>query len=183
MVTPGGRLELICGPMFAGKTTALLGRVAAARAAGGVVRVFKPAHDTRYDARRVVPHDGDAVAAVVLDAGDRLADMVGDAAVVGIDEVHFFERRFADECADVAARGVRVVAAGVDLDHRGVLFEVMAALLARADEVTRLTARCGRCGAAATHTQRLIAGTARIVVGGVGSYEPRCAACFESGRS
>ena len=182
---PCGRIELICGPMFAGKTTALLRCLTAAREAGCVARVFKPARDTRYDAGRVVTHDGDSIEAVALGSAVSLRNVVGGASVsrmvVGIDEVHFFDRAFSAQCAELAARGVRVVAAGVDLDHRGVLFEVMAELIARADEVTRLTAKCSRCGAPATHTERLIASEARIVVGGASEYEPRCAACFEGG--
>jgi len=174
-----GRVELICGPMFAGKTTLLVERLTAAGAAGVTVVAIKPARDTRYEARRIVTHDGGALDARPIATAAELVPAVAGAVVVGVDEAHFFDASLAKECQSLAQHGVRVIAAGVDLDHRGQLFEVMATLQRMADEVTRLESVCARCGAPATLTQRLVASEARIVVGGAGDYEPRCAQCFQ----
>lgn len=101
------------------------------------------------------------------------------AQVVGIDEVHFWDAEIVPVCAALKNLGVRVIAAGVDLDHRGQPFAAAAGLERIADEVVRLTSTCAQCGAAAAYTQRLIESSEPIVVGGVGDYEPRCEKCFE----
>lgn len=165
--------------MFAGKTTELLSRLAAARAAGRRVVAVQPAGDTRSGSGRLMAHTGQTWEATPLAGAGELAEAAGKAEVVGIDEVHFFGADLADACRELAGRGVRVIAAGVDLDHRGNVFPAVGALRLVAREVMQLVATCARCGAAATHTQRLVDSDAPIVVGGVEAYEPRCAACFQ----
>lgn len=174
-----GQLELICGPMFAGKTTLLLDRFTQARDAGRTVEAIKPAQDTRYGTGRIVSHNGTALDAKCVTHAGELVDAIGNAEVVGIDEVHFFDATLAEVCNALVATGCSVIVAGVDLDQRGQPFDVMAALERDADVVKRLTATCVRCGAEATHTQRLIESDARIAVGGKGDYEPRCKKCFQ----
>lgn len=176
---PGGRIELICGPMFSGKTTAMIERLVAACEAGLRVVAVKPAQDTRYGLEQIVSHDGNQLPAVTVTVVHEIREITAGSHVVGIDEVHFFEESLVGICRELAVAGVRVVAAGVEIDHRGRPFEVVERLAAAAHAVTRLTAICGRCGAPARHSQRLVAGDARIVVGGVGTYEPRCDRCFE----
>ncbi len=174
-----GHIELICGPMFSGKTTALIERVAAARVAGRSAAVFKPALDTRYGAGHVVSHDQRRIDATSIRDAAELLTCDGGVQVVAIDELHFFEQPIVAACRTLAGRGHRLIVAGVELDHRGQPFESVAGVAAVADVLTRLVARCARCGAAARHSQRLIASSDRIVVGGVGEYEPRCDQCFE----
>lgn len=174
-----GQIELICGPMFSGKTSALIARLVAAREAGLQVVAVKPAHDTRYGHEQIGSHDGNQLPAVNVSAVHEIRAIAAGSHVVGIDEVHFFEESLVGICRELAGAGVRVVAAGVEIDHRGRPFEVVERLAAAAHAVTRLTAICGRCGAPARHSQRLVAGDARILVGGVGIYEPRCDRCFE----
>ncbi len=176
-----GQIELICGPMFSGKTTALLTRLRDAHRTTGRVALFKPTLDTRYSTREVVSHDGVAMAAVNLERVELLSELVRDASVVGIDEVHFFEPTLVAICADLARAGRRIIAAGVDIDHRGNPFEVVRQLEAAAAEVVRLTAICSRCGGVARFSQRLVASNDLIVVGGAGAYEPRCDRCFQPG--
>ena len=176
-----GRIELICGPMFSGKTTAMIARLAAARQAGFDVVAIKPSRDTRYGADRIVTHDGAMLTAVSVTEVREIASVVAGARVVGLDEIHFFEGSLIDVCRKLAGAGVRVVAAGVEIDHRGLPFEVVACMAQAAHEVIRLTATCARCGAAARHSQRLTGGDSRILVGGIGMYEPRCDRCFEPG--
>lgn len=174
-----GQVILICGPMFAGKTTGLITWMEEARSEGLRALVVKPITDTRYAVDRVVTHDGVGIDAVGLATAEELGDCVGDAKVVGVDEVHFFDASFADGCKQLADQGVHVICAGVDLDHRGNVFDSIAAIESIADEVIRVTAKCARCGAVAKFTQRMVERDARIVVGGAGDYEPRCVKCFE----
>lgn len=178
MSTDAGRIELICGPMFSGKTTALIRRLSESVADGHRVLVVKPSSDTRYGEDEIVTHDGSRIPATQIGGIDGLLGIAKNAEVVGIDEVHFFDAGLVDVCKTLAGTGVHVICAGVDLDHRGRLFDVIERLEAVANQVVRLTASCSVCGKTATLTKRLVAGDDRIVVGGVGAYEPRCVDCF-----
>lgn len=167
--------------MFSGKTTALIARLASARESGFRTIAVKPALDTRYRQNQIVSHDGQQVAAVNVTTVQDIRAITANSHVAGIDEVHFFEESLAGVCRKLADEGMRIIVAGVEIDHRGRPFEVVERLALAADAITRLTAICARCGAAARHSQRLVAGDARIVVGGLGTYEPRCDRCFEPG--
>ncbi len=173
-----GRIELICGPMFAGKSTMLIERLAAAKGQSNRVIACKPARDTRYAADRIVTHDGADILAERIAGSSDLLMAAQSADVVGIDEFHFFEMRLVETCEALDNAGKRVICAGVDLDHRGQMFDVMNAIMQRAGDVVRLTSTCSVCGQVATFTQRMVKGDDRIVVGGTGDYEPRCENCF-----
>jgi thymidine kinase len=174
-----GRLEVIRGAMFAGKTTELIRRLEEARASGRSVAAIKPVTDDRYSADELVTHDGQRWKARGMSHPKQLARLAGDADVVGLDEAHFFEPTLAGMCRALADRPTRVIVAGVYLDHRGRPFDTVEQLARQADHVTELFARCAVCGSRAMHSQRMFEGEARIVVGGAGMYEPRCAKCFE----
>jgi thymidine kinase len=180
--TAPGRLEVICGPMFAGKTTALIARLSAARAAGLEAVALKPALDTRYAHAAITTHTGERLPALAAACADEVMNLLGDAGVggvVGIDEAHFFGAALVAPVRALLLRGVRVIVAGVERDHRGEPFEPFPALLVEADEVVKLHAVCARCGGPAVHSQRMFASNARVAVGGPGDYEARCQRCFE----
>jgi len=174
-----GWIEVVCGSMFSGKTEELLRRVKRARLARQRVLLFKPRVDNRYDEVKVVSHEGDNADAIPVSSAAELASLVSPGtAVVGIDEVQFFDPGIVEAAESLASRGMRVVAAGLDQDWRGVPFGPMPALLAVAEYVTKLHAVCTRCGAAATRSQRLVAAEGQLFVGGAAEYEARCRACF-----
>ena len=170
---------MICGPMFAGKTTLLIRRVAELRQSGAQVRVLRPARDTRSMPGSIQTHAGAHAAAIEVEQGHELVDAAGEARVVVIDEIHFFGEPAGEACRRLVEAGRRVIAAGVDIDHFGKAFEPFPQLFAMTSRVERLTGTCARCGAPSTHTQRLIPASDRIVAGGSETYEPRCAGCFE----
>ena len=174
-----GEIVLICGPMFAGKSTRLIESLDAARTGGANVVAIKPRRDDRYGVDKIVTHAGRDMPAESVSIESEITEAVGGAAVVGIDELHFFNAAIADVIGELSIRGKTVFTAGVDLDHRGEPFASITAVERIADRVTRLTSRCSRCGADAQFTQRMIDSDEPIVVGGVGDYEPRCADCFE----
>lgn len=179
----GGWIEIVCGSMFSGKTEELLRRVKRARLAKVPVVVFKPKVDQRYDAVKVVTHEGDGIDAIPIASAAELLDQLpavgAHVAVVGIDEVQFFDAAIVDAAQELAGRGMRVICAGLDQDYRGLPFGPMPALMAVAEYVTKLHAVCARCGAEASRSQRLIAQEGQLFVGGAASYEARCRQCFE----
>jgi len=181
----GGHVELICGSMFSGKTEELLRRIRRAEIARRTIQIFKPRLDNRYGMERVASHNGVARedAIVVENAVDILPRVHPDTQIVAIDEVQFFDWAIADVCSELADRGKRVIAAGLDQDFRGEPFGPMPLLMALAEDVDKIHAICVKCGVAASRTQRLIDGRpARyddpiILVGGSESYEARCRSC------
>jgi len=175
----GGSLEVVCGSMFSGKTEELLRRIKRARLARQRIQLFKPRVDDRYDAVKVVTHEGvNADALPVANAAELVASVTADVAVVGVDEVQFFDATIVDALDGLANRGKRVIVAGLDQDYRGRPFGPVPALMAIAEYVTKLHAVCARCGAEACRSQRLVAQEAQLFVGGAAAYEARCRACF-----
>ena len=175
-----GSVEVITGSMFSGKTEELIRRVKRAVLAHQHVQVFKPRIDNRYDATRVVSHSASSVEAIVVSTSDALEARIDDEVeVVAIDEAQFFDRGIIDVCERLANRGVRVIAAGLDQDYRGRPFAPMPDLMAIAEDVTKVHAVCTVCGGEALRSQRLIAESTTVLVGGAESYEARCRTCFE----
>ncbi len=185
-----GRLELICGSMFSGKTEELIRRLRRAVIAKQKVQVFKPAIDSRYHTERVTSHNGiDFEARPVTSAKDIESMLDPDTTVVAIDEVQFFDIAVVDVCDALAEDGKRVICAGLDMDFRGVPFGPIPQLMARAEEVRKLHAICVVCGDEASRTQRLINDKPAafddpiVLVGASEVYEARCRLCHEiSGR-
>ncbi len=181
-----GWVEVICGSMFSGKTEELIRRVRRAQIARQKVQVFKPNIDDRYGDVRVASHNGLHVEAIpVSRAEEILLHLEPDTTVVAIDEVQFFDWAIADVVGLLADRGIRVIAAGLDLDFRGEPFGPMPLLLAQAEVVDKLHAICVQCGAPASRTQRLIDGKPAyyedpvIMVGAHEMYEARCRRCHQ----
>jgi thymidine kinase len=174
-----GCIEVVCGSMFSGKTEELLRRIKRARLARQRVQLFKPRVDDRYDAVKVVSHEGaNADALPVPDAEELLVRVLPATEVVGIDEVQFFDDRIVSAAETLAGRGVRVIVAGLDQDYRAQPFGPIPALMAIAEYVTKLHAICAVCGAHASRSQRLVAKEGQLFVGGAAAYEARCRRCF-----
>lgn len=185
-----GQIEVICGSMFSGKTEELIRRVRRAQIARQRVQVFKPSLDARYATEHVASHNGLRFLAVPVDSTEEIAKRLDpEADVVAIDEAQFFDEALVALCEELADRSIRVIVAGLDMDFRGEPFGPMPALLARAEEVTKLRAICVRCGAPASRTQRLIEGRPAsyndpvILVGAAETYEARCRHCHEVPRT
>lgn len=172
-----GCIEVICGCMFSGKTGLLIDRVVAARAAGRTVAVFKHSRDARYERCSLVSHDGRRVDATPTVLPEAVEQEAGDADLVAVDEVQFFDERILDVCRRLRERGKRVVLAGLDRDSWSEPFGVTPELVAMADDVHRMATLCAVCGGLAEFTQRKTP-VAGDMVGGPQDYEPRCGKCF-----
>lgn len=178
-----GSIEVICGCMFAGKTEELVRRIRRMEYAKKSVIIFKPVIDNRYSNDEVVSHNNRRVKSVqIREAKDiyKYIDEDNLPYAIAIDEVQFLDNEVVDVCEHFACLGVRVIAAGLDQDFRGEPFGVMPLLLAKAEEVTKLSAICQVCGAPATRTQRIINGKPAdyndpvVLVGAMEQYEARC---------
>ncbi len=181
-----GMLEVICGPMFSGKSEELIRRLRRAKIAQQKVITFKPQLDTRYALEYVVSHDGAKVDARPLMNVKEIIDIVNtnNANVIGIDEAQFFSQDLVSVVCQLINERKRVIVAGLDLDFRGTPFGCMPLLLAIADKVTKLQAICTQCGHDAHFTQRLVNGNpARfddpvIMLGAQEAYQARCRGCY-----
>lgn len=178
-----GCIEVVCGSMFSGKTEELLRRIKRARLARQQVQLFKPRVDNRYDDVKVVSHEGLNADAIPVNTAAELLALVriDETAVVGIDEVQFFDAAVVDAATYLADHGIRVICAGLDQDYRAVPFGPMPALMAIAEYVTKLHAVCTQCGGQASRSQRLVATEGQLFVGGAAAYEARCRKCYVAG--
>ena len=174
-----GRIEVVCGSMFSGKTEELIRRMKRAKFAKQKVEIFKPSIDTRYSDEDVVSHDQNSIHSTPIESSGSLLLLASDIDVVGIDEAQFFDNGLVEVCNELANRGIRVIVAGLDMDFKGIPFGPIPALCAIADEVTKVHAICVRCGALAYVSHRLISTDRRVLLGEKDEYEPLCRECYQ----
>lgn len=179
-----GYIEVVIGPMYSGKSEELIRRLKRAKIAKQNVVVFKPIIDDRYSKEDVVSHSGYTINAIPIKDSSEIEKYINeDTQVVGIDEVQFFDNEVVDMAIKLADKGIRVIAAGLDMDFKGEPFGPTPRLLAVAEFVDKIQAICSVCGQPATRSQRLINGKPAkydepiIQVGAVESYEARCRKC------
>ena len=181
-----GRLEVICGPMFSGKTEELLRRVRRSVIAKRPTLLVKPATDTRYAIGDIVSHDKTAMPSVVVErASDILEVLEVDGKqplVVAIDEAQFFRDNLAEVCNELANRGLRVIVAGLDLDFTGKPFGSMPELLALAEEVTKLHAVCIETGRQAHFSHKIAGSKETVELGEKDKYIPLARHAFVAAR-
>lgn len=179
-----GFVEVICGPMFAGKTEELIRRVKRMDYAKKHYQIFKPSIDNRYSINEVVSHNKKSVMAICVSSASEIKKhILSDTQAIVIDEVQFFDDSILDVIKECVTSGHRVICAGLDTDFRAEPFGIIGSILAIAEDVTKLTAICSLCGENATKTQRIINGRPaafldpQILVGEKESYEARCKDC------
>lgn len=173
-----GWIEVICGSMFSGKTEELIRRLKRALYGKQKVQVFKPNIDNRYDELAVVSHSQLKIIATPIQRADQILQYLKpETAVVGIDEIQFLGPEVVGVVETLAARGVRVICAGLDQDFQGKPFEPMPQLLAVAEYITKELAICVVCGNPANRSQRISDSKELVVVGAAGAYEARCRKC------
>ena len=173
-----GRIEVICGSMFSGKTEELIRRLKRANFAKQRVEIFKPAIDTRYSDEEVVSHDHNTIQSTPVESSASILLFSSNIDVVGIDEAQFFDEGLVDICNQLADNGVRVIIAGLDMDFKRLPFGPIPALCAIADEVTKVHAICVKCGNLAYASHRITKSDKRVLLGEKDSYEPLCRECY-----
>lgn len=177
-----GWLEVICGPMFSGKSEELIRRLRRAAATRKQVQVFKPAIDKRYSDDEIVSHANVRMRSEPVDSAQEILERLDPKTqVVGIDEANFFSPELATAASRLADRGKQVIIAGLDTDYLGRPFVPIPELVVLSKSATKMLAICARCGVPAQQTQRLVESEELILVGAVDCYEARCRKCFEPG--
>ncbi len=174
-----GRIEVIAGGMFSGKSEELVRRLVRAQIARQKIQVFKPITDSRHPPELLITRDSRELAAEsVADSATLRRTLADDIEVLGIDEAQFFDLGLVDLVTELADTGVRVIVAGLDQDYLRRPFGPMPALLAIAEFVDKTHAVCVRCGLAAHYSQRIAGGDDQVLVGDVEAYEARCRECY-----
>jgi len=173
-----GCIEVICGSMFSGKTEELIRRLKRAQFAKQKIEIFKPTVDKRYSDLDVVSHDLHSIPCTPIKDPKRMLKIADDVEVVGIDEAQFFGEEVIEVAQELANRGVRVIAAGLDTDYLGKPFGPMPGLMAIAEDVQKVHAICVKCGNLANHSHRLSASKKLVVLGEKDVYEPLCRKCY-----
>ncbi len=174
-----GRIEVVCGSMFSGKTEELIRRLRRAEFAKQTVEIFKPSIDVRYSDCDVVSHDHNSIKSTPVDTSSTILLLSSGIDVVGIDEAQFLDDELINVCNELANKGVRVIVAGLDMDYKGVPFGPIPALCAIADDVTKVHAICVRCGALAYVSHRKVADEKLVLLGEQAEYEPLCRECYK----
>ncbi|MEN6588858.1 MAG: thymidine kinase [Proteiniphilum sp.] len=178
-----GRIEVICGSMFSGKTEELLRRLRRAKIARQTVEIFKPSLDTRYSQEEVVSHDRNTILSTPVEHSGNILLLSSQVEVVGIDEAQFFDNGLVDVCQQLADQGVRVIVAGLDMDFKRIPFGPIPALCAIADDVTKVHAICVECGNLASYSHRLVKNDKQIMLGETEEYQPLCRKCYQRVRA
>ena len=173
-----GCIEVVCGSMFSGKTEELIRRLRRAQFANQKIAIFKPSIDKRYSDVEVVSHDFHKITSKPVKEASQMLDIDPEVQVVGIDEAQFFGEELVDVCQTLADRGVRVIAAGLDTDFKGVPFGPIPKLMAVAEDVQKVHAICVKCGNLANHSHRLSKSKDLVLLGEKDVYEPLCRECF-----
>ena len=173
-----GTIEVITGSMFSGKTEELMRRLRRAQFAGLKIVIFKPALDKRYSESFVVSHDERSIVSTPVDNAASILLFASDVNVVAIDEAQFFDVSIIDVCNRLADSGIRVIVAGLDMDFSGKPFGAMPALMAIADQITKVHAICIRCGNLAQFSFRKTAEDKVVLLGEKNLYEPLCRNCY-----
>jgi thymidine kinase len=174
-----GWIEVVCGSMFSGKTEELIRRMKRAQFAKMKVEIFKPSVDKRYHEVKVVSHDSNEIHSTPVQHSSNIPQLAEGCDVVGIDEAQFFDEGLIQVCNKLAAQGIRVIVAGLDMDFRGKPFGPVPALMATAEYVTKVHAICMRCGNLANHSHRIVQNDSLVHLGEKDCYEPLCRDCFD----
>ena len=173
-----GKIEVICGGMFSGKTEELIRRVRRAEIARLTIVIYKPKLDTRFRERQIVSHNKTSMNSILISECEVILNDAEKYDVIGIDEAQFFDNSLVEVCQKLADMNKRVIIAGLDKDFKGNPFGPMPFLMAEADYLDKLRAICTLCGRSASNSQRITEDIEKVVIGELDKYEARCRSCF-----
>lgn len=171
-----GKIEIITGCMFAGKSTELLKRLKLSKEKFLLV---KPKIDIRHDKKKVITHSGENLPAIVVDSVSEINSKLKEVKLLGIDEAQFFTTKIVEDCKYIKKKGVRIIIAGLHKDYLDNKFNSVDALIKEADVITKLYATCNQCGDLAMYSHRITHQKSKILLGDQNHYEPLCKMCYK----
>ncbi|MGE9276311.1 MAG: thymidine kinase [Candidatus Phytoplasma pruni] len=183
-----GFIEVICGPMFSGKTTELIKNIETLNSLKKKFLVFKPSIDKRYSLKsELVTHDLKTVPSLLVNKSSDILDIIKENEKIEyliIDEIQFFDKDIEKILNNLSYKGMKIIIAGLELDYRGEPFGSMPYLLSISDKVTKLQSFCFICGKEATRTQRIFSNKKAndeeqpvILIGGNNYHKSCCRKC------
>ncbi len=176
-----GKITLIIGPMWSGKTNEIIRRMRLARYAGYSTKLFKYARDTRYTRQSlVISHDGIQEEAIPIMSARESLEQVQDGDVVCFEEGQFIDD-LVEVCEKFANQGHQVFISALASDYKRDPFPVITDMVAKADKIIQLKAICHTCKGSASFTRRIVEYEGVELIGGSESYEASCRGCFERG--
>ena len=175
---PYGKIEVICGSMFSGKTEMVISIIKKAEISREKIKIFKPKLDNRYDSLKIVSHNKNEIPATPVENIIEIVQLSKQADIIAIDEAQFFNDQIVEICIEIAATGCNVILAGLDLDHLGNPFGAMPRLMSIADKITKLHAICDLCSREASHTFKKTNDKKQIEIGEKDKYQALCRSCF-----
>ncbi len=173
-----GWIEVICGPMFSGKTEELIRRLVRAQIAKQRVAIFKPSTDNRFAEDYIVSHNQRKIKSIQVQETNKILDYQDKADVFGIDEAQFFDSSIVTVCRSLANSGKRIVVAGLEKDYLANSFGSMPDLLIDAEYITKVNAICMQCGDPANYSHRISSEIKQVIVGEIDKYEALCRRCY-----
>ena len=160
-----GHIEVICGPMFSGKTEELIRRITRIEYTKKVIRIFKPQTDNRYSKDSIVSHNGRKIKCTLVNNTEDILNFTKSTDIFAFDESQFFDKSIIEICLNLVKNNKRVIVAGLDRDSNAKPFGSMPNILAHADYITKLNAICVKCGDIATFSYRIVDNTSQIFIG------------------
>ncbi|MDC0388913.1 thymidine kinase [Flavobacteriaceae bacterium] len=167
-----GRIEVICGSMFSGKTEELIRRIKKVELSNTSFILFKPKKDSRNSKEKIVSHAKNEINCKLIDESKEILKNSKGYSVIGIDEAQFFDENLVLVCNTLANNGQRVIVAGLDMDYKGNPFGPMPNLMACAEEVTKVHAVCVDTGELAGFSFRKTINDDLVMIGEKKEYEP-----------
>lgn len=167
-----GKIEVICGSMFSGKTEELIKRLKKVELNGLKYIVFRPKLDSRNPENKIISHAKNEISASIVSSAEEILKLSKEYSVIGIDEAQFFDRSIVEVCNALANKGVRIIVAGLDMDYQGNPFGPMPHLMACAEEVTKVHAICVETGNPAGYSFRKDESNDLVLIGEKKEYSP-----------
>ena len=173
-----GSIEVICGPMFSGKTEALIKQARKELINNQNIHVFKPSIDNRYSNSNVVSHSKNKIECTVVNSAIEILNFSKNKNTILIDEAQFFDEKIIDVCQELAKNGKKIIIAGLDRDYEAKPFGQMTNLISISNNTTKLTSTCSICKKTAEYSFRITEEVNQVLIGESEKYEPRCESCY-----
>ena len=172
-----GRIELILGPMFSGKSTRLIELIRKYVYKAKKTIMIKFFADKRYSEKsEVVTHDLIKYDSIDCKNLRDSYDLIKNYDVIGIDEGQFFPD-LVEVCEELALQKKIIIIAALNGDFRMEPFPVISRIISKADKIKLLKAYCFHCHKDAKYSLRIVQSNETVLIGAGEAYKPACREC------